>query len=489
MASLAGATSSTDTIMALSRLDPSAHADAPSSSRLERVHSFLADGAPEHVRPILAAAHLRAARIAAAGGGNDASDAAAAHAFAADILTSLAAEGDLDPTDTQITVGALAETCSIPPAAAGIDLYLRAVSSPTLFDLPPLVAAEIQLRLLLHLNVAAEVSLWHRSASGDIDCLLSLGADAGDRKVRSEAAAAIRRRPTVRLVARSSLKTAPVTRFGEPHAAVVARLHGHPGRDVRAFLDGAAAALSPILERELLLERNAARERALVGMAEKRLTRLGFDLHDGPIQDVLALGSEVGQLRDAIYPFILESHRERAAGRFDDLLARLVEVDRLLRETAHSLESRSIVSRPLGEILHREVEGFASRTGIEASVEVRGDPESLSASQRIAIFRAIQESLANVREHSGATAVDVRLHVRRGTVDVRVTDNGHGFEVSRSLALAAERGRLGIVGMGERVRMLGGTFDIDSRVGGPTTLRFSLPRWEPFDNGSERGRL
>jgi signal transduction histidine kinase len=84
--------------------------------------------------------------------------------------------------------------------------------------------------------------------------------------------------------------------------------------------------------------------------------------------------------------------------------------------------------------------------------------------------------------------VEVRLQVRRNTVDVRVTDNGNGFEVNRSLALAAQRGRLGLVGMGERMRMLGGTLDIDSAPGGPTTLRFSLPRWEPFRNVKEAGR-
>jgi signal transduction histidine kinase len=188
----------------------------------------------------------------------------------------------------------------------------------------------------------------------------------------------------------------------------------------------------------------------------------------------------VRQLRDQIYPFVLESHRELAHGRFDDVLARLVELDRQLREMAHSLESRSIVSRPLAEILHREVEAFAQRTGIAGSVEVRGDPESLSAAQRIAIFRAIQESLANVREHSGATEVEVRLQARRSAIDVRVTDNGQGFEVNRSLAQAAHRGRLGLVGIGERMRTLGGSFEIDSRPGGPTILRFSLPRWEPF---------
>lgn len=197
---------------------------------------------------------------------------------------------------------------------------------------------------------------------------------------------------------------------------------------------------------------------------------------------MLVLGAEVRGLRDQVYPFMLDSHRELAAGRFDDLIARIVELDRQLRETAHSLEVRSVVSRPLAEVLHREVEGFASRTGIEASAEVRGDPETLSGQQRIALFRAIQESLSNIREHSGATTATVRLHVRRATVDVRVIDNGHGFEVRESLASAAKSGRLGIVGIGERMRMLGGSFDVESRPGGPTTIRFSLPRWEPFQN-------
>jgi signal transduction histidine kinase len=231
-----------------------------------------------------------------------------------------------------------------------------------------------------------------------------------------------------------------------------------------------------MLERELLLERSRSREQALVSAAERRLMRLGFDLHDGPIQEVLALGAEILHLQRDLYPFVAESHRELAYGRFDDLNARVAELDRALREIAHSLESKSIVSRPLGEILHREVDAFAERNGIDARLELRGDPESLNSSQRVAVFRAIQEALANVREHSGATRVDVRLRARRNSIEVRITDNGTGFEVSRALARAAKRGRLGLVGIGERVRMLGGTFDVDSRPGGPTTLSFTLPR-------------
>jgi signal transduction histidine kinase len=55
-----------------------------------------------------------------------------------------------------------------------------------------------------------------------------------------------------------------------------------------------------------------------------------------------------------------------------------------------------------------------------------------------------------------------------------------GFEVERALAKAAQRGRLGLVGIAERVRMLGGTFQVDSAPGGPTSLKFTLPRWEPL---------
>jgi signal transduction histidine kinase len=208
--------------------------------------------------------------------------------------------------------------------------------------------------------------------------------------------------------------------------------------------------------------------------------RLGFDLHDGPIQDVLALAADIRLLQEQIHPFVLEDHREQAHGRFDDLTARLVELDRELREIAHSLETKSVISRPLGEILHREVDGFAERTGVAATLEIRGDPDSLSSAQRIAVFRAIQEALANVREHAAASSVDVRVRARRSAIEVQITDDGIGFEVERAVAKAAQRGRLGLVGIAERVRMLGGTFEMESAPGGPTKLRLILPHWQPF---------
>ena len=298
--------------------------------------------------------------------------------------------------------------------------------------------------------------------------------------MRAEAKAVLRGRSRLSLLGGSNLRSTAVSRFGQPYAAVVGRLGAVDPDVADGFLAEAASALSPVIEREQLLEHSAERERTLVAASERRLMRLGFDLHDGPIQDVLALAADVRLLQQQVYPFVLEGYREQAFGRFDDLTSRLVELDRDLRELAHSLETKSVISRPLGEILHREIDNFGERTGIDASLEIRGDPDSLSSAQRITVFRAIQEALANIREHAGATVANVRVRARRSVIEVQISDNGMGFEVERALAKAAQRGRLGLVGIAERVRMVGGTFELESTPGGPTTLKLTLPRWEPL---------
>ena len=73
----------------------------------------------------------------------------------------------------------------------------------------------------------------------------------------------------------------------------------------------------------------------------------------------------------------------------------------------------------------------------------------------------------------------VTVTVDERSIAVHVEDDGVGFDVTSSLESARLRGRMGVAGIGERVRMLGGLFSIDSRPGGPTTVRATLPRWRP----------
>jgi signal transduction histidine kinase len=116
---------------------------------------------------------------------------------------------------------------------------------------------------------------------------------------------------------------------------------------------------------------------------------------------------------------------------------------------------------------------------MRVTLEVSGDLDSMTASQRIALYRIVQEGLSNVREHSGAKEVRIRVHESVRGTEAQIVDDGRGFEVAKTLIRAAKRGRLGLVGMGERVRLLGGSFDVDSRPGGPTTLSLLLPHWQP----------
>jgi signal transduction histidine kinase len=448
--------------------------------RLARLHAYFLEGCTDDIRPVLESVLADARRLHSGYADEEVGDGLASVWYAATAIVELGAALELDKADVRGAGAAIAEACALPLPAARYVLFREVVRSPRLLELPPLVAIELQLCLLLWLDVLTDVSVWIRT-SGGLDSIISLGGDGRtSRRVRAEAKAALRGRSRLSLLGGSQLRAAPVLRFRETYAAIVGRVGSVEQSVADAYLSEAAAAASPVIEREHLLEHSASRERTLIASAERRLMRLGFDLHDGPIQDILALAADVHLLQQQVYPFVLEDYREQANGRFEDLTARLVELDRHLREIAHSLETKSVISRPLGEILHREVDTFSERSGIPAELEIRGDPDSLSSAQRITVFRTIQEALANVREHSSATSVSVRVRARRSAIELQIADDGMGFEVERALAKAAQRGRLGLVGISERVRMVGGTFELESRPGGPTTLKMTLPRWEPL---------
>jgi signal transduction histidine kinase len=131
-------------------------------------------------------------------------------------------------------------------------------------------------------------------------------------------------------------------------------------------------------------------------------------------------------------------------------------------------------------VISDEVAAFTERTGIHVQQRINGDFTGMTVSQKIALIRVVQEALTNIREHANAARVRITITARTGRVDARVEDDGVGFHVARTLLDGAQRGRLGLVGSSERIRLLGGRFDVKSRPGGPTTVSLSLPRWRPL---------
>jgi nitrate/nitrite-specific signal transduction histidine kinase len=149
----------------------------------------------------------------------------------------------------------------------------------------------------------------------------------------------------------------------------------------------------------------------------------------------------------------------------------------------------ALLDRPFPSALRNAARAFAARTGIEPLLTLDGDMSLLSASQQIALLNIIHEALTNIREHSEATEVDIAVSVNEEGVEAQVTDNGRGFDFESTLMHAARRGRMGLVAIHERVRLLGGQCRIDSRIGGPTVVWVGLERWEPLVNDAQPSRL
>lgn len=215
---------------------------------------------------------------------------------------------------------------------------------------------------------------------------------------------------------------------------------------------------------------------------ERRLNRLRFDLHDGPQQDVYLLAQDLRLFREQLAPMI-DAHpdRERALGRLEDLEAQVVTLDADLRRLSSAVRS-PLAEESLDEALLQLIEAFRRRTGITPRTELSGRLDALTDSQRIAVLSIVREALSNVRRHSDAREVGVRIAAGEETIEVEVRDDGSGFAPELAGPEAARRGRLGLVGMRERTEMLGGRTEIQSAPGGPTVVSASLPRW-PADPG------
>ena len=402
-------------------------------------------------------------------------------AFGAYARVALASDETVPPRlDARRVVEAVAELTGSAPEAAAFAVYARALGNPQFLQISPSTAIAAHLDLLTALAPVDAASLWVEELPGSL-ALVGATDDAASAAFADAASSTISGSLDLDwLSSTSRVHGQPVLRFGQPVAALVVSAAPEARGRASLFLAEAQTALAPVLERESLLERSASRDRKLQSAAERRLTRVGFDLHDGPLQEIAALAVDLRHARDQVASSVEGRLRGLLLGRFDDLDGRLAEIDAGLRELSHSLESSRITEHPLEEVLRREIESFEHRSGIPVEFDAAPLEQAITPSQRIALYRIVQEALSNIRTHSGATAVSVTVEQADRATIVRVKDDGAGFDVPAMMVAAAQRGRLGLVGMSERIRLLGGAFELRSRPGLGTEVVARLPWWEPL---------
>ena len=154
-------------------------------------------------------------------------------------------------------------------------------------------------------------------------------------------------------------------------------------------------------------------------------------------------------------------------------------VDRCITETrtvSHLLHPPLLDEAGFGSAARWFVEGFAERSGIEVNLSLPENLGRLHSDVEITLFRALQEALTNVHRHSASPKADIRLTLEPGQVRLEVQDYGQGMpsEVLRQLNEGAGRTGVGVAGMRERVRELGGYMTIESDPHG-TLLKVVLP--------------
>lgn len=250
-----------------------------------------------------------------------------------------------------------------------------------------------------------------------------------------------------------------------------------PGPAPMVFLNSLSLQLHVGLERTSLwretrelLEMRRELLDAIITAQEDERKRVARELHDATGQVLTSLLLGLSSLERAGVP--------PEAG---PLLADLQNLARGLLDTVRSLcyelMPRALEEFGLAEALKSQARDFSRRHGIPVEVEVAGDcPASESWEVQLALYRIVQEALANVVRHARASRVSVTLTCGPGEETVVVEDDGVGFEVGEGMAVAGERPSLGLFGMRERAALLGGRVAIESAPGAGTTVYARLPR-------------
>jgi signal transduction histidine kinase len=230
-----------------------------------------------------------------------------------------------------------------------------------------------------------------------------------------------------------------------------------------ARLRGLAIEVGAHAERQRLLSR-------ILRATEEERTRIASDLHDGPIQQLTALGIVAQRARRRL----ARDQRSDADELMEQVHAGVRTEVEALRRLMTELRPPVLDERGLVAALRDHVDAFADRTGLACQAEL-DLPGRLDPEVKTVLYRVVQESLTNVAKHACASNVSIHLMDQGDGVALDVRDDGVGFEPARASGLL-RAGHFGLAGMRERVRLVGGRWEVQAVPGGGARVAVHLPR-------------
>ena len=208
--------------------------------------------------------------------------------------------------------------------------------------------------------------------------------------------------------------------------------------------------------------------RQLLSAQEEERRRISRELHDVVGQTLTSINVRLAGLKADSTTNTRQLYRQIAGTQ------RLVEksVD-IVHRFARELRPAMLDDLGLIPALHSFMKGSLHDAGVRGSLKVFAGIEEASGAVRTMLYRVAQEALTNVVRHAKASHAEVRIECLDGIIRMTITDDGQGFQVAGNGA--KPHNRLGLLGMRERVEMLGGTLRVESAPGHATTIRVELP--------------
>jgi signal transduction histidine kinase len=210
---------------------------------------------------------------------------------------------------------------------------------------------------------------------------------------------------------------------------------------------------------------------AVTQATEVERARLARELHDGPVQDLIALG----QRAEMAQRHLERDEIQRANALLEDLRRTEEDTVRQLRRLIGALRPIYLEDLGFGPALEMLIRQAGGRTS--ADVRLEGGPavDRLPAEVELAAYRIAQEALNNAVQHARAEHIWVRTACQAEMLLLTVADDGIGFSLPTQPDLLTREGHYGLLGIQERVNQLGGTLQIDTAPGRGTRLTVHLP--------------
>ena len=236
-----------------------------------------------------------------------------------------------------------------------------------------------------------------------------------------------------------------------------------------AIIDAVAIFVGQRVERERLASRREAQRMTayaanIVLAQEEERRRIGQEIHDEPLQDLIQLYRRVADATEGEAPAIIGDLRES-----EGVLAATIKN---LRDIARGLRPPGLEDLGLVPALRRLAQEFGERNALNVSFEVVGQVRRLDPGVELGAYRIAQQALHNVERHAAARAVTVAVNFGGKSVRVDILDDGIGFDLNQ---MQSDSTSLGLLGMRERAQLLGGSLAVQSKPDLGTSVRAVLP--------------